>query len=358
VQRRIIPLRSMESTVGEMGAEGAWPVDGLASPNVEARLRRRGTARLLGFFLLALLTLLATDRAINAGLRRIRTSTFGVMNGIVDGRINAQILVTGSSRALVHFDPRLIQAATGARAFNIGINGSQIDMQVAVFKTYLKHNVTPFLLVHSLDLYSFVTSRNGVFWPGQYVPFLKEEDIYQALRAVDRDTWKARHVPLYGYAVGDLRFTWWTGMRALFGWSPREDRYLGFQPRAMGWTGDFDRLRLANPDGVRFDVEPEGVRNLDEMLALCQRRGVRVLLVYSPEYYEMQALEKNRDAVFALFRDVAARQGAAFWDYSSSPICYRKEYFYNSQHLNAAGAAAFSRDLAAALAASPLSAHR
>ena len=73
---------------------------------------------------------------MNTGLRRIDTAAFGVFNRIVNGEINAEILVTGSSRALTHFDPRVISGSTGLSAFNIGINGSQTDMQVAVFKTY------------------------------------------------------------------------------------------------------------------------------------------------------------------------------------------------------------------------------
>jgi hypothetical protein len=39
-----------------------------------------------------------------------------------------------------------------------------------------------------------------------------------------------------------MRFTWWMGVRALFGWNPIEDRYFGFQPRHTTWTGDFERL--------------------------------------------------------------------------------------------------------------------
>ena len=151
-----------------------------------------------------------------------------------------------------------------------------------------------------------------------------------------------------------MRWTWWLGVRALFGWNPPEDRFLGFQPRRTPWTGDFERFRERNPEGVKFQVEAEGVRVFQDMLALCAREGIRVVLVYSPVYYEMQRLEKNRDDIFRLFKEIAQRYGAALWDYSGSPISFRKTYFYNSQHLNAEGAAAFSAVLAADIAASSI----
>jgi hypothetical protein len=310
--------------------------------------------RIVAFLALSVLVFGVSDYLIGTGLRRLKTSTFGIYNKLVNGQLNAAILITGSSRALTHYDARVIQSSTGLSAFNIGINGSQTDMQVALFKTYLKHNAKPLLLVHNLDSFTFVTSHGGVYFPGQYLPYLDEEDLYQALRVVDTDIWKARRLPLYGYAVDDMNFTWLTGVRGLFGWNPPEDRDLGFQPRHTPWTGDFERLKQSNPDGVRFEIEPKGLQDLDELLALCKQEGIRVLLVYSPVYYEMQALEKNRAEIFGRFAEIANRHGATIWDYSRSPISFKKDYFYNSQHLNAEGAALFSADLAAKLAASPL----
>jgi len=46
---------------------------------------------------------------------------------------------------------------------------------------------------------------------------------------------------------------------------------------------------------------------------------------------------------------MSRRFGAHFIDYSRSDMTSRQEYFYNSQHLNADGAAKFTRELAARL---------
>jgi hypothetical protein len=315
---------------------------------------RRGAVRILIFMCLTVVLLVATNYLVNAGLRRITTSSFGVFNRIVNGRINAAILVSGSSRALNHFDPRVIHDRTGLTTYNIGINGSQTDMQLAVLKTYLKHNAKPSLLVQSLDSFTFVTSRGGVWFPGQYLPYLKEDAIYQALSAVEPDTWKARYLPLYGYAVQDMNFTWLTGLAGLAGRNPREDRYFGFEPREAHWTNDFARFKAEKRAGVEFKIEPQGVRDFEALMGLCKELGIPVLLVYSPVYYEMQDLEVNRDEIFGRFKDVARRYGAALWDYRRSPISFRMGYFVNSQHLNAEGAAVFSTEFGDALAASGL----
>jgi len=93
-------------------------------------------------------------------------------------------------------------------------------------------------------------------------------------------------------------------------------------------------------------IDAGGVAAMQELISLCRRQDIRVMLVYSPQYYEMIALTRNRERVFALFRSIADRNGVSFLDYSRSPISQTRDYFYNSQHLNARGAAVFSEDLA------------
>lgn len=312
---------------------------------------RAALFRLAAFFLLVGAALFATDRAINFGLRHIDTGTFGDTNRVVAGAVNARILITGSSRAALHYDPRLLQASTGFTTFNLGRNGSQTDMQLALLRTYLRHNRPPELLIHNLDLFSFVTSHE-IYDPAQYLPYLDEPDLYAPIKRVYPQAWKWKRIPLYGYVVDDLRFTWVKGAAALVGRQPRETTYEGFTPRDTSWTGEFDAFVRAHPKGKTFDVEPQGVADLTALLALARAHKIPVLLVYSPEYAGIQPLERNRTEIFAQFRSLAAAYGAELWDYSDSPLSSDRENFFNSQHLNATGAMRFSSDLAQRLSLS------
>jgi hypothetical protein len=304
----------------------------------------RGVLRLLIFFAMAGSAALGLDRLISRGLRSIDTGEFGVINRVVGGRVNARIVVTGSSRALAHFDPRILAQTTGRSAFNIGRNGAQTDMQVAFLRTYLRHNAKPSLVLHSVDAFSFVVSSE-IYNPVQYVPYLDEPDLYAALGRVVPHVWKWRHVPLYGYAVEDMRFGWLLGIQAFLGRTPAEDHFLGFKPDSRPWTEDFGRFQAAHPDGVEFGIKPEGVAEMEGLVTLCKSRGIPLLLVFSPEYHEMQALQRDRPAVLSRLADMATRYGVPFWDYSASEISRDRECFYNSQHLNAHGARRFSEEL-------------
>ncbi len=301
--------------------------------------------RLSAFFVLIVVLIFGLNALINVGLERIRTSSFGSWNKAMQGRVNADVVISGSSRATYHYDPRAIEASTGETAYNIGRVGSQTDVQLAVLKAYLAHNKKPDIVIHNLDAFTFVASRE-IYDPAQYVPYLSYDELYKPLRSIDPEMMKSRYLPLYGYVVEDMDFTWVSGLEALVGWMPREDYYQGFCPREREWTDEFERFKEGNPQGVKFAVEPAGVKALEELIQLCRERGIRLILVYSPEYAEMQKMTQNRAQIFAEFDALASRYHVPLWDFSNWQYDNDRNYFYNSQHLNASGAAIFSQQIA------------
>ena len=86
-----------------------------------------------------------TNALITSGLKRVKTSSYGAWNQVMQGRVNADVIISGSSRAAYHYDPRAIESVTSRTAFNIGRAGTQTDVQLAVLKAYLEHNQKPAL---------------------------------------------------------------------------------------------------------------------------------------------------------------------------------------------------------------------
>lgn len=308
-----------------------------------------GLWRIGAFTVAVALLAFGLDRFVDAGLQRVASGEFGVWNRIVRGDIDADIVISGSSRALSHYDPRVLQQITGRSAFNIGLNGSQTDMQLARLKTYLRHNRKPMLLIHNLDAFSFQVTHKEVYDPGQYMPYLDQADLYEALLRVDPGTWKWRYLPLHGYATQDLRLSWLTGLRDWIKPADMDNHVAGYKPRNLRWTEDFERFRAGRPQGIRVTIEPEGVQQMEELLRLCAQQKIPVILSYSPEYLPMQAMTLNRGEIFDRFAALALKHGALLLDFSGSPISQHQDNFYNSQHLNADGASAFSRELASRL---------
>ena len=319
-----------------------------AAARVRASSRWRGVGRIVLFFVILAVVAAGLHAVISGGLRRITTSKFGAINAWMVERVNSDIIINGSSRALVHYDPRVIARETGLSAYNLGMNGIQIDVQAGILDAYLSRNKAPAVILQNLEAFSFETTRRGeIYDPGVYVPYLsKSEPLYQTLLAIDPDVWKWKHVPLYGYAVPDMRFTWALGVLRWFSYEGRQDYFDGFNPRHVQWTQDFESFRHSVSAGVTYRIEPKGVAALERCLQLAQLHGAVMILVFAPEYREMQKLEKNRLDIFEHFTELAAKYGTEFWDFSDSSLSHDHAYFYNSQHLNARGAELFSEEIA------------
>jgi hypothetical protein len=285
------------------------------------------------------------------GLRERRTGDYGVWNALVEGRIGAEIVVIGSSRALVNVDCDGLSTRLGQSCFNLGLNGSHVNLQRPMFDTYLAHNAAPKVVLVTLDPFTFQTIREP-YEPEQYLPYLGERDLYATLVGYDQEFRWIRYVPLYGFARYGV-YTTWDALEGLVHADRlrRNPRVRGWAPQDIPWDGSFDAFVRTHATGVTLPIELEAVDALDAILQSAERSGARPILTYPPEYGPMRTLSRNRDAVFATFRDVATRHGAAFIDLSADPLWEDRAFFYNSQHLNRRGAKLFSSLLADRMAA-------
>jgi hypothetical protein len=318
-----------------------------------SRLRAEGVGaaamcwiRLPAFFTLLALVAFASHQIIGFSIRNVEIGEVGAFNRAMSGDVDAEILISGSSRALVQYDPAILGDALKMRAFNLGRNASHTDFQAAVLEAYLARNEPPALVVQNLDSHSFEPTVE-IYEPGQYVPHLGIEPLYRGLQKIDSDVWRWKYLPLYGYAVEDLKLIWLRSFFAHFLDSSQPN--LGYSPNDLQWTGEFDAFKLANPAGVPRRIEPDGVSALVKIIQLCHAANARLVFVYSPEYAEAQSFTSNRAALFHKFHSIAAANGIRFLDFSSSDICRDRANFYNSQHLNRNGAEKFSRELGAKL---------
>jgi hypothetical protein len=186
------------------------------------------------------------------------------------------------------------------------------------------------------------------------VPYLYERELFEPLHQIDSNVAKWKYIPLYGYTVEDMKFTWIRGLLGFIGIYGGEDYFLGFNPRNRQWSDEFERFKASNPAGVSYPIDPRGVRAFEDLIQVCLSKNIQLILVFSPEYHEMHSLERNRTEIVAMFKEISGRLRVPLWDYSNSPLSQDRANFVNSQHLNANGAKVFSTELAARLVESGL----
>ncbi len=295
--------------------------------------------RALLFALIVGILALGVDRALKHGLRQRTTDVFGVWNDLVQGRARARVLFTGSSRSLVHFDAAAIGEQIGAPCYNLGMDGTQLDLQLGRLRTYLAHHPAPDLIVQEVDIIS-LEPDSGLYFPQQYVPYLNEPALYDAVRRNSPEQWKDRWIPLYPFLRHGIGLTL-LAMKSLAGLEDtlHDPVHLGFELRDWKWEGSFDNFLKDHPNGVRYKESPQQVATLRSLIRTARQAGSRVALCYAPELEENQRITLNRTSILDTFARIAHEEGVPFWDFSTATLCADRQYFYNSQHLNAKGVA-------------------
>ena len=293
------------------------------------------------FWLFLALCIGATHAFLMRGLQNRRVGDFGVWNRLVRGEINADILVTGSSRALTGVDASQLGTATGRSAFNMAVDGSNPNLQLPWLETYFAHNRHPQVVVQVLDLTS-LTIRSDPYHPWQYVPYLGEPALYANLVRLAPEFRLHKYIPLFSFA----KFPGLT-VQSLKTWLRLDDpaadeRRLGFKRVDENWRHEFARYQRLHPAGVTMPVQPEAIAVLRQIIETVQAHGSQIVLVFAPEYIESQRMTLNRAELFRIYQELAATYQIPFWDFSGIPLVNDTRYFYNSQHVNGAGADVFS----------------
>ncbi|MDR2122360.1 MAG: hypothetical protein LBP34_04460 [Flavobacteriaceae bacterium] len=323
------------------------------------------------------------DYLISKKIRESGIGDFSVWEDIYNGRINADIAIYGSSRAANHINPMTLEKELNSTAYNLGMVGQNIWLQNLRHIEYLKYNRKPKVLIYSLDDFLLFNDPIGIYQPDQFSPYIfwpERTEIKKQLSVYEHPpfTYFDYKVPLLRYvdsyytnkALELVRNTIFSYISKLKlsdddttpkpevskneNTTETEDataynlpgkKVKGYIPRNLTWNNDLDEAQ-ASMKNFHTSVNKKGIRLFEKMINELQQKNILVVFVYTPEYVEGQKFIKNRAQVMKIYKDISKKYNIPFYDYSKDSMSYEKKYFFNSLHLNAAGAELFSEKLA------------
>lgn len=293
------------------------------------------------YLLLLFLFFTGSTRLVLMGLHQ---SDFGNLNEwkeILEGKVNADVWIQGSSRARVHFDTRLIDSLMQTNSYNAGMDGSPFDIQHIRWQAYLANNAAPSMVIQHVDL-DLLDANEVVFQKYQYLPFYNNPTLRPLLLEVGILNTADRFLP-FTMLMGEpqsIRL----GLEALTGKRYAAEEYKGFEAHQGDWRGENLAFMKSRPP--RDWVVDESLANLfRRFIQECRDKNIRLVLVYSPMYKEVNQVINDFDGSVEFYRQLAATYDIEFYDFSRGDLSSDKSNFYNATHLNARGAAAFTRQL-------------
>ncbi len=303
------------------------------------------------FLLLIAGLLYAVNVLTDAGLRRSGHDDYLVWNELFTGRAAADIVVNGNSHAASQIDSRILARTLGGRAYNIGLDGQDLDLQLMRYNVYCQYNKKPRIIIQVVDFNSLQGSTR-LLNRQQYLPYLAEDILYRKVHPLGISFWD-RYFPLLKYR--GLLPVIKTGFREYFHWnSLRSPRVQGFLARNDAWDSAADTFIRREPyHFLILGYTPSVADTARQFLRRAQQEGIRTIIVAAPQFHEYSAHFPNRQFYWRAIAVEAKKYGAFFLNFEEDTMCYDRANFRNATHLNAQGAGLFSQKLADAVKALP-----
>ena len=286
------------------------------------------------------------DYYINKSLRKSKHKYFVVWNDLVSGNINSEIVVYGTSRARAHINSKILEDTLKLSTYNLGIDGFTFKMEYCRHELILEKNKKPSFIIQTLDFH-ILGDIDNLYQFQQFCPYFDNETILKTIKTYKGPNWWDYNLPLVRYYGNTEEI--FSAMNILLRPSHNKgNRYKGFYNFNRSWTYEFEKVKKSKKTMFQ-KLDKDSVILFENYLADTKRRGIPIIFVYTPEYIEGQNFVSNRKEIMALYNKLAAKYDIPFIDYSSDPLCFNREYFYNAEHLNLKGTNLFSKKLASDL---------
>jgi len=267
---------------------------------------------------------------------------FEVMNDIYNSKANCHIAIYGSSRAWVHIDPTIISDSLNITAYNFGIDGHNFWLQYLRHLEFIKHNKKPKIIILSVDVFS-LGKRIDLYQPDQFLPYmLWNKNIKEFTGSYIGYNKIEYYIPLIRYnGKFEVLKTSLKNLLKIHTYTKRF-RNNGFKGVDKEWNTDF-KIAKSIQKSYEAKLDQQSIELFETFIQECKNTDIRLVMVYTPEYIEGQKFVSNREKILNIYKEISNKYQLTFYDYSNDSICFDRNLFYNSLHLNKKGSEIFSK---------------
>ncbi|SDJ52840.1 hypothetical protein SAMN05192550_2251 [Flavobacterium glycines] len=250
---------------------------------------------------------------------------------ILEGKMNKEILIFGSSRAQHNVYSDAIQDSLKMTAFNLGYRGSNIDFQLFLLKKVLKHNKKPKIIFLTIDEEAaFHAEKTLQFRYDKLYNLVKYQEITNEL--IVRNDFSPFAFGWYCARLGKEQFLGRKEKTKYDNWTAAGTVLLDFT------AADLNKKKYPL---VHYNIKselPELIAAFKEFQHICQVENIKLYLLVPPNF-----AYKNKEFVDRV-KGLIVNELTKFY-YENSNEFVESKYFYDESHLNKKGAILYTNEI-------------
>lgn len=241
--------------------------------------------------------------------------------------VNADILIFGSSRAIHHYDPDVLEDTLGMSVYNCGFDGNGIICAYGYYKMVCER-YCPDVLIYDISGYDLMTDDNHRYL-GNLRYFFDNGDVQAIFRDVDM-------LEQYKMLSGMYRYNSMLPQIVMDNFHPLHPNSKGFQPL----NGEMKYIPKFTPKQESFEYDSLKLDYLERLINECQGK-TRLVFTLSPGFGRTDERE------YEPLKELCARYDIPLLShFTDTTFNIHKEYFADTGHLNHRGATAYTKTFA------------
>lgn len=253
---------------------------------------------------------------------------------LLNGNINKDLVVIGSSIGASDILTKQIQMQTGYSSFNLSYPGSNILFQEFILKTLLKFNEKPKMVIMAIDNPSeFIDTETLTFRLDKLYPLSKYNYINEALIKHNEKNSLSKIFCLARLNKSNIKFK--SVEKSSF--NPIDNfGSMPFIKRKSNFEIPFsDSIQTYNPQNESV----EKLKSFYKIQDICKRYNIQLIFVFCPYYGSFNSSFKNR------FQQLSKSENSVFVYDTLNPIYKNEDYYYDVSHLMKNGAEVFTSEI-------------
>ncbi|MDO4950221.1 MAG: hypothetical protein Q4E55_08715 [Bacteroidales bacterium] len=243
-------------------------------------------------------------------------------------RVEADVIVLGSSRAVHHYVTSILEDSLGTSVYNCGHDGMDLIYCDVVLDAIVKRHKPKIVILDMAEGYLNGHSKDRL---DCLMPYIKSDsyisEIMEELKGGSFTGLKLCNMYRYNDRVLNMACAYKSALDSEKGYTPKDGKsaLVGKEPQ------------ISTPI-KESEVDELEVAHLVHLIETCEANGIQLYIVNSPRYNIVE------DAM-AYTKSLCSGRSVTFLDYSSL-LLEHPEMFRDSAHMLDNGAKAFTKELA------------
>lgn len=259
---------------------------------------------------------------------------------VINNKLDKDVLIIGSSRALNGINPKTIEQITGLTCYNLGVSGTNIVFHETILNLVLNSKNIPKTIIYTIDdpatLYNF--DDLVIYKQEELYPYVYNDYVNQIVsKRLDKENWCTLASSTYRNNVNFMSAIKYLarGHEVI---APEINNIDDYGANLIeGYQKGMDNMLYLEKYPYSLGEEHElYVSTLINIISTCKKNNIQLILAIPPVYYTPSGIFNTR------IKQLVNNQCLVL-DYSTE--FKEKKMFYNYGHLNKNGATKFSEIL-------------